>query len=208
MSLQQKLSKLQSQTEQVESTGKATAENQQSCAVQLPKLLPGQKFKFTLKKLPLWGLRIDYAYNFEWPDQQLLDQMPADVYMKSIEFKDHGGCVSAIKCNLSNGLTSGFFKGKNSSHKNHEIINFDERKHIAAVGAYEYLNCRVSYNLRIRFFDRYENELYTYNPHGRKEKCTIHRIAENEDLIGVYGVKNTQQHLTAFGFFVRVREIV
>ena len=93
--------------------------------VSIPVLLPGQKFKYTLKKLPVWGLRIDYAYNFEWPTQQMLDQLAPDVYLQSMEFKDHGGCISSIKCTLSNGLSSKSFKGKNDAHYNPETITFD-----------------------------------------------------------------------------------
>ena len=48
--------------------------------------------KFSLKKLPMWGKQkpIDQM-DFEWPKQDMINQMEDDVALKSISFKRLAG---------------------------------------------------------------------------------------------------------------------
>ena len=43
---------------------------------------------------------------------------------------------------------------------------------------------------RIQFMDKARNILYEYNPDRHRHEVTVHELASNEELIGVYGVKD------------------
>ena len=60
--------------------------------------------QFKLKKLPIWGLQNYDKINFEWPTQDLLNQIDGHVRLKSLNFKTNGnGRLASVKCNLNNG---------------------------------------------------------------------------------------------------------
>ena len=60
--------------------------------------------QFKLKKLPIWGLQNYDKINFEWPTQDLLNQIDGRVRLKSLNFKTTGnGRLASVKCNLNNG---------------------------------------------------------------------------------------------------------
>ena len=61
--------------------------------------------QFLLKKLPIWGLQISPdKINFEWPTQDLLNQMDGDVRLKSLNFKtNENGRLASVECNLDDG---------------------------------------------------------------------------------------------------------
>ena len=61
--------------------------------------------------------------------------------------------------------------------------------------------------MRITFLDREGSEINSYNPNNIEKKGPIHELAsENEQLIGVYGIKDQFKHLTGFGFIVAVKQ--
>ena len=64
-----------------------------------------KKREFVLKRLPLWGQKVKADdVNFEWPTQEMLDKMPSDVYLQSLEFKSVSGhLLSSVRVCLSNG---------------------------------------------------------------------------------------------------------
>ena len=76
--------------------------------------------KATLKRLPMWGTGVNAdQVNFEWPTQDLLDQMPSDVIMKSIEFKSYSNSrqvLNSVQCTLSDGTKSPVFQKENVSY--------------------------------------------------------------------------------------------
>ena len=44
--------------------------------------------KYTLKKLPMWGAQVEEGeINFQWPTQEILDQMEPNVTLTSLTFK-------------------------------------------------------------------------------------------------------------------------
>ena len=55
------------------------------------------------------------------------------------------------------------------------------------------------------FLDKNGGVIDHYNPNNRARQGNIHEIAENEELIGVYGVRNKAEWLSTFGFIVKVR---
>ena len=128
--------------------------------------------------------------------------MNPDVSIKSIEFQTDLA-LSSVKVNLSNGQSSPVFE--NSDHHPHHFaktITFDPNTPIRAVSARDIKD----YTGNIKFLDSRENELYSYNPGSWRSKTVTHQIAENEELIGVYGVKDKEAYLTSFGFIVKVKK--
>ena len=52
-----------------------------------PLMIVIKRPRFTLRKLPMWGEQVAVnQIDFEWPTQEMLDQMPADVSLRSLEF--------------------------------------------------------------------------------------------------------------------------
>ena len=50
--------------------------------------IQSKNHRFSLRKLPLWGKTRSYSkIDFEWPTQAILDRMPADVRLQSLDFK-------------------------------------------------------------------------------------------------------------------------
>ena len=78
--------------------------------------------KFGLRKLPVWGS--SYGINFEWPTEEMIKDMPADVFLRSIEFKstysDHR--ISSVSCILSNKQSSPVFQDEEIEHFRKETI--------------------------------------------------------------------------------------
>ena len=88
--------------------------------------------------------------------------------------------------------------------KNHESIYFDDPDiQIKAVEAHG-ISDTESYLYQIGFTDSAGNEVESYNPRNTSIPTTKFQLGENEELIGVYGVKNKRSWLTSFGFIVKV----
>ena len=59
---------------------------------------------------------------------------------------------------------------------------------------------------RVYFLDQDGQEIDCFNPQNIARAGVILAIGDNEELIGVYGVKNKRPDvLTSFGFIVKVR---
>lgn len=52
--------------------------------------------------------------------------------------------------------------------------------------------------------DEYRQDIASYNPLEMKKKGAVIQLNDEEQLIGVYGVKGKQDHFTSFGFIVKV----
>ena len=143
--------------------------------------------------------------NFCWPTEELLSQMPANVTLKRLEFmKVREDSLSFVCCTLSNGATSGPIEGEGvNSHASPKVIQFDPRRPIRSVVAFDNNSNNVC---RLRFLDRTGNEIHSYNPNNDPKRGAMHEIHENEELIGVYGVKgDNYKWFRNFGFIVKVR---
>ena len=59
---------------------------------------------------------------------------------------------------------------------------------------------------RMRFLDGEGNEVAAYNPFNRKEDCREIRLADNEQLIGIYGAFGDEYDywIRSLGFIVKV----
>ena len=66
-------------------------------------------------------------------------------------------------------------------------------------GGDDYTNC-------IFFLDIAGNEVASYDPDVNISKDGLaFDIAENEEIFGVYGVKDKEDYFTSFGFIVRTK---
>ena len=64
----------------------------------------------------------------------------------------------------------------------------------------------ADYTYSIFFFNSAGNEVASYNPGGITSKNgPTFDIAENEEIFGVYGVKDKKDYFTSFGFIVRTK---
>lgn len=57
------------------------------------------------------------------------------------------------------------------------------------------------------FIDDDNEEIDTYNPNGLDRQGQIHEIGDDEELIGVYGVKdlNNKDRFSGIGFILKVK---
>ena len=56
------------------------------------------------------------------------------------------------------------------------------------------------------FLDKNGDEIGCYNPEKNIKNGPVHEIADDEELIGVYGVRNKQKCFSSFGFIVKVKQ--
>ena len=60
----------------------------------------------------------------------------------------------------------------------------------------------------MNFWDSKGALICRYNPDNSSLNLSRNKLAENEELIGVYGVKGMKDGFSSFGFLVRVRQQV
>ena len=74
--------------------------------------------------------------NFEWPTQEILDELPSDAYLEKLEFKSVQGIVlSSVRVCLSNGKSSPVFQNRNIRHRWDNTVSFEKDKPVREVGA-------------------------------------------------------------------------
>jgi len=171
----------------------------------------------TVRRLPVWGAEVAEKYiDFEWPTQEEFDQMSPEAKIQSLEFKSTSSkevesWLGSVKVNLTNGESSPIFE--NSKHdptlwERQETIEFDQNVSIRSVDStflYEYIYALQFYDGNEELAQEYvasaipDYEEYVYDPSSRYE------LAENEELIGVYGVKDYYENFITFGFKVKVK---
>ena len=82
-----------------------------------------------------------------------------------------------------------------------KTIHFDaNRPPVKSVQA----NAGTDVLICLAFYDKNKKKIDSYNPDDYSIDGPIHKIAENEELIGVYGVKEDED-FSSFGFIVRVK---
>ena len=131
--------------------------------------------------------------------------MDPEVSLKSIEFESIGKGISSVKVNLSNGESSPYFEAEYEyyGHENHEVIKFDKApvSSIRAVDAYDSEDLIGA----LQFYDK-DKVVYDYNPEDYSTKENLrYQLNSNEELIGVYGVKDNWYRFKTFGFIVKVK---
>lgn len=155
----------------------------------------------------MWGEQVAAdAINFEWPTQAMIDQWPADVSLKAITFStsDRVGSIASVQCTLSTNEQSPLFDTTGVQLYHSKTIYFDANRPVRSVQARD---DNSDFIYRVTFADKDRRDIDCYNPNiWNKDGIKTHAIAENEDLIGVYGVRNKEHWFTSFGFMVRVKE--
>ena len=58
----------------------------------------------------------------------------------------------------------------------------------------------------LKFLDKYDEQICSYNPNERNDPVIEQDLREDEEIIGVYGVKDKSNYLTTFGYIVKIRE--
>ena len=104
----------------------------------------------------MWGGQVAVdEINFEWPTQEIADQWPTDVSLKSIQFSvgRQGILLSSVECFLSTDKTSPLFNTTGQGQ-------FDANRPIRRVQA---ISGFVGI-YRVTFLDRDTNEVDSYNP--------------------------------------------
>ena len=57
----------------------------------------------------------------------------------------------------------------------------------------------------LKFLDKDDKEICAYNPNERNDSEIDQVLRDDEEIFGVYGVKDKNNYLTTFGFIVKVR---
>jgi len=135
--------------------------------------------------------------------------MDPNTKLTSIEFTSagkHDALLASVRLNYSNEETKLFENINPSSGEPWKTFNFGEimfdeaNESISAVKAISHGNGVDS----IRFLNEADVVISQWNPknygHGRKID-----IAENEEIVGVYGHQNTGKTFRNFGFIVKVK---
>ena len=160
-----------------------------------------------LKKLPIWGEKVSSrAINFSWPSQKILDKLEPDAFLKSLQFETAESfvAISRVHCILSNGLKSPIFESKKLEFSSDSAtVEFHQSRPVSAVIGIEDNDGSL---MEIKFLDSVMKAIGSYNPYQERGKATMHRLAANEHLIGVYGVSNRKEWFTSFGFLVKAKQ--
>ena len=164
-----------------------------------------------MRKLELWCAKVSSSkLNFEWPTRELLQQQDEGVYLQSIKFKSNSsGYLTSVQCNLSNGLSSPTFEQEGLAanyHQHLRTIELNRNRALRQVKAYDN-NGEWPYLHDLRFLDSSGNVVHSYDPTNKNyAESSVREIGENEEIIGVYGVKgDNYKWFRNFGFIVKVR---
>ena len=133
----------------------------------------------------------------------MIDEMPPDVKLEALDLQKCWGVwyFSSVRCILSNSVASPLFQKVGPVHdhpRSMDLAEVQARAKIRAIGASQ----DAKGMWRIQFMDKARNMLYEYNPDRHNHGTTVFEMAANEELIGVYGVKDKQSYFTSFGFLV------
>ena len=163
---------------------------------------------FNVRAHTVWGEKVNQdEINFSWPPQEVMQNWESDVSMKSVEFatcQQSGVGLAFVKCTMSNGEESPMIGSDNHTPHNNKVFNFDEMRPVRAVQARD-SNCIH----RLTFIDGDDNEIDAFNPSYRKHARMgqQHQLADNEELIGFYGVKGKSPNwFTSFGFLIKTKQ--
>lgn len=141
--------------------------------------------------LPMWGEQVKSdAINFEWPTREIFDRWPSNVSIKSITFsirdKNYGSYISSVECAISTDEKSPLYDTTGQGQHVAKTIDFAAQRPVKTVEAMND-GCGIS---RVTFLDKNGAEIGCYNPKNKSRGGPMHEIADNEELIGVYGVRN------------------
>ena len=158
-----------------------------------------------MRKLEHWGEQVDLnLVNFEFPTKEMTRGWPKDTRLESIEIKRSSyNYVSSVRCTYSNDVRSPVFQKENVEHKDPKTIWFKAGNPIRKVQQSH--SGDVNYIYSIYFLDKANDEIANYNPGDNDKNGPVFDIDQNEEIFGVYGVKDKYDYFTSFGFIVRTK---
>ena len=161
---------------------------------------------YQLRKLPLWGEQVpEDQINFQWPSEEFLSKNNHnDLKMRQLTIKhNEKGPISSIKCVLSDGSESPVFEENIYIHQNCQVFDFNsedtDNRSVCAVAAKDVSCRRGSCVWGLKILKNSVSQYETFSKGIGKE--TTFKINENEELIGVYGVKSCRAGLPYFSSF-------
>ena len=72
-----------------------------------------QRSNRVIRRMPMWGQKVEEnAINFSWPTQEIIDELPPDVSLMTLDLQKAKGVwyFSSVRCILSNHLASPLFQ--------------------------------------------------------------------------------------------------
>ena len=131
--------------------------------------------------------------------------MSPDVGLKAIQFKTAVShpAIASVVCILSNEQHSPVFekKGVVLDHSKTKTVTFNLPNPVRR------LHVKTTTNMinSIFFMDKVGNEIESYEAQiGEGLEEQLIQLASNEEIFGVYGVKDSSDHFTSFGFIIKV----
>ena len=75
---------------------------------------------YSMRRLPCWGQQLE-PINFEWPTEEVWNNMESDVNLISLEFKDEGAMhrISSVRTVYSDPQYTRTLEKLNFNHCNH-----------------------------------------------------------------------------------------
>ena len=137
----------------------------------------------------MFGAQVQEAkIKFAWPSPEHTRMWGPEVFLQALEVKTHtqgSSYISSVRCIMSNGESSPVFTKEGMHSVEKKIITFDPVKRpVRYIQAWD--NCHST--RRLTFLDKNENEIDYYDPSNNyAREGTIHELAPNEEIIGVYG---------------------
>ena len=159
----------------------------------------------------MWGQQVpDEAINFEWPTEQQFENMEdaTDVSIQQIGYKTDGSDFTAFQCTLTNGQTSPIFERDNGHGGHLNTVDIDPEQRITSVSMATATN-QPDWLRTLNIIGEDDSTLQSLNGghDGSLAAFQPREIGENEVLVGIYGVRNVQDHITSFGFIVKTNEL-
>ena len=136
--------------------------------------------------------------------------IPPSVELQSIEFKNLSGQISSVQCTYSDKKQSPVFEKVGENSQQQEVIYFGDsikrvKKILLGSSNQSAYNQEASCVTTVKFLDQDNNTIGAYNPRNycHEEKQIV--LHENEEIIGVYGLKDKKFSFSTFGFMLRVK---
>jgi hypothetical protein len=141
--------------------------------------------------------------DFEWPKASDLLAMSAEKPIRLVGFNwkrcnSDKKCIAGVQVIL-NQATSPLFLARNSTNDHIERVNITSDQRVCKIKGQQGMNSNVS---EIYFYDDQDN-LITQMVAEVQGGCDTARLAEGEEIVGVYGTKNKlYDHFDTLGFIV------
>ena len=174
-------------------------------------VMPTNPFK--LNKVFSFGEPVhDKRIQFEWPTDKVFDLMPERDNLRitnlTLKFNEEKQLIS-VQCSLSNGMNSPTYKSLLCNSTQDQLLESTiEVSEDRPVHSVRILNENNRAIVGITFLDSEGGEIGKFDPgfEGDQRQIRIEErtLDENQELVGIYGVKDESKNITTFGFITKV----